>query len=309
MTTKTRGWCFTLNNYTVEETTTLQTPNEAVAYICFGKEIAPETGTPHLQGYLFLVNPRGMSGVKKIVGDRAHLEPAKGSPDQNVKYCSKEGDFWSSGEVPKQGKRTDLSKVRDQVLKEGVTMLEIAENTTSYQSLRFAEGLQKYKRAPPQREKDVRWYFGPTGTGKSRLAFEEAGDDVWISNRDGKWYDGYWGQKVAIFDDLRGDFCPFHTLLRLTDRYPYRVEVKGGSVWFNPETIIITSTYPPNQCYNVPESIAQLFRRIKVLKEFSPNGIITHKQPTINGIPQTLTQNLPTQTFRSEGPSVASYLS
>lgn len=311
--TKTRGYAFTLNNYTEEEVQSLLQPNEAVAYICFGKETAPDTGTPHLQGYIYLHNPRGLKGVKKIIGSRAHLEPAQGTPEQNVKYCSKGGDFYSLGDIPKQGKRTDISHVRDMVLKEGVSMLEIAEQTSSYQCLRYAEGLQKYRRPPDQCVKDVRWYYGPTGTGKSKTAFEEAGNDYWVSNRDGKWYDGYWGQKVAIFDDLRGDFCPLHTLLRLTDRYPYRVEIKGGSIWFNPKVIIITSTYYPQMCYaHVPESIDQLMRRITLLKEFTPNGIITRKQPTPNGIPQTLTQTLPSQTFHTsssqDGDQTPTYL-
>lgn len=298
--TKSRGWAFTLNNYTQRELDILMSrdflPNNPVTYLCFGKELAPETGTPHLQGYIFFKNPVGLAFAKETVCDEntVHMEVAKGTPDQNIKYCSKSGDFYQCGEVPQQGRRTDISKVRDQVLKEGVSMLEIAENTTSYQALRFAEGLQKYKRAPPQRVKDVRWYYGPTGTGKSKLAFEEAGDDVWVSNRDGKWYDGYWGQKVAIFDDLRGDFCPLHTLLRLTDRYPYRVEVKGGSVWFNPQTIIITSTHSPSECYSgVSESIQQLLRRITVLKEFQYGQIITRKQPDGNEIPSSLLSQVP----------------
>lgn len=293
-TTKARGWCFTLNNYTEDDVTRLQQPNEAVAYICFGKEIAPSTGTPHLQGYVFLCNPRGMSGVKKLIGKTAHIAYANGTPDDNVKYCSKEGDFYERGERPQQGKRTDLVEIRDKVLKGETNLYEIAQTVSSYQGLRMAEGLSKYVKAPAQCVKVVHWYYGPTGTGKSKLAFELAGEDYWVSGKDGKWYDGYWGQKVAIFDDFRGDFCPLHTLLRLTDRYPYRVEVKGGSIWFNPKTIIITSTYSPYECYSqVPESIQQLMRRITVLKEFQHNQVITRKQPDGNEIPSSLLPQIP----------------
>jgi len=88
----------------------------------------------------------------------------------------------------------------------------------------------------------VYWFHGPTGSGKTRKAIEigEAAGSYWISNRDLQWFDGYCGQKVAIIDDFRRDFCTFHYLLRLLDRYNLDVPIKGAESRWMPEVIIIT---------------------------------------------------------------------
>lgn len=52
-----------------------------------------------------------------------------------------------------------------------------------------------------------------------------------------------------VFDDFRPWWCQFSYLLRLLDRYPIRVQVKGGYVNFVPEEIIITT----------PKNIADTF--------------------------------------------------
>jgi len=83
-----------------------------------------------------------------------------------------------------------------------------------------------------------------------------------------------------LFDDFRGDFCTFHYLLRVLDRYPMRVEVKGSSREFNSKRIYITSCYPPTEIYNKSdEDVKQLIRRIDEIIFLSPrNGIQTQVQ-------------------------------
>lgn len=44
------AWCFTLNNYTDEEIRRLESLE--CERLVVGKEVAPTTGTPHLQGYI-----------------------------------------------------------------------------------------------------------------------------------------------------------------------------------------------------------------------------------------------------------------
>lgn len=43
-----RSWCFTWNNYPAAYQPVLDQLD--VRYLCVGEEIAPGTGTPHLQG-------------------------------------------------------------------------------------------------------------------------------------------------------------------------------------------------------------------------------------------------------------------
>lgn len=103
---RSRSWCFTLNNYTEEDVTALRVFYQAgsVRYLIIGREVGQE-GTPHLQGYIVLHNARTLRGLKTILGDRYHLESSKGNSDQNYEYCSKDGDFEEHGERPVSKKK------------------------------------------------------------------------------------------------------------------------------------------------------------------------------------------------------------
>lgn len=97
------AWVFTLNNYTEDDLKFLSSKFSAEPekyYFIYGKEVAPNTGTPHLQGYI-------KSRVKSKSGPlqkwrpftefapikRAHWARAKGNLESNYHYCSKEGNF------------------------------------------------------------------------------------------------------------------------------------------------------------------------------------------------------------------------
>nr|WAE42321.1 MAG: replication associated protein [Cressdnaviricota sp.] len=87
--TRSRRWCYTLNNYTVEEFDTLTHTFSKEKYSILGKEIG-ESGTPHLQGYVEFKNARTLNSLKKI-NSRIHWEKAKGTKLDNIAYCSKDG--------------------------------------------------------------------------------------------------------------------------------------------------------------------------------------------------------------------------
>lgn len=117
-----------------------------------------------------------------------------------------------------------------------------------------------------QQKTEVHWYYGPTGTGKSREAYRiaEAASSYYVKDPTNKWWDGYDQQDVVIIDDYRRDFATFATLLRLFDRYAMSVEYKGGTVQFNSRMIIVTSPKDPKSTWEgrSDEDIQQLMRRI-----------------------------------------------
>lgn len=94
---KYRCWCFTLNNYTEEEWWNLKTSLEERNYkYVIGQEVGEE-GTPHIQGYIKSKHQIKFSTVKYgLLFGRAHCEKAKGSEAHNLKYCSKEGKFFTN---------------------------------------------------------------------------------------------------------------------------------------------------------------------------------------------------------------------
>lgn len=121
--TQTRYWCLTLNNYDEED---LQRWDQVVSsgkadYLCYQQEVAPSTGTPHLQGYVVFPKLLRLSGVKKLFG-AVHAVRANGTPSSNRDYCSKEqegtSDFKEFGTLPadpKRGKRTDFEEFKEAV--------------------------------------------------------------------------------------------------------------------------------------------------------------------------------------------------
>lgn len=109
-------------------------------------------------------------------------------------------------------------------------------------------------------------FWGPTGTGKSRRAWEEAGMEGYPKDPRTKFWCGYHGQKHVIIDEFRGGIDIAH-LLRWLDRYPVRVEVKGSSYPLLCERIWITSNLHPNQWYPEidVETVNALMRRLEII--------------------------------------------
>ncbi len=121
-----RVWCFTLNNYSDEDITSLKN-NDKIQYLIFGKEIAPKTKTPHLQGYMELFKKVSLKSLKKVLNiPKIHLEKRKGTQLQAIVYCKKDKDFYEQGDRMKPGNRKDIHEIYDMV-KSGNTDMEIQE--------------------------------------------------------------------------------------------------------------------------------------------------------------------------------------
>lgn len=265
-----RAYVFTINNPTEEETPSLE--KWGAQYLVFQKERG-ESGTDHFQGYVYFKGKQRMSYLKKL-NSRAHWEVRRGTHDEAYAYCTKEdtridGPFEFGIAPNQQGKRTDIELLFDGV-KAGKPLKELAEEHTNvyvryHKAVLHLKGMYFEKRT----EKPlVCWYYGETGTGKTRKAFEENPDAYFKDMSNGKWWDGYEQQSCVVFDDMRKDIFKLHELLRILDRYPLQVEYKGGSIPFNSPKIIITSCYHPAKMYETNENIQQLLRRIDVITEF-----------------------------------------
>ncbi len=109
-----KNYVFTLNNWTVDNDENLRNYYEQTcSFIIFGKEIAPTTGTPHLQGYIQLEKRTRLKTIlkwwKNTIHGAPHIERAKGSAKQNEVYCGKTDKIpFVGGTASAQGKRTDV---------------------------------------------------------------------------------------------------------------------------------------------------------------------------------------------------------
>lgn len=276
-----RNFVFTVNNYEQPDIHFYREiffQERQLQFLCFGREIAPTTGTRHMQGYFQCRSPVSSSALLHWIRSRDgrvdFLAIAKGSGKQNVDYCSKESDddrpFFSIGTMrgDGQGRRTDLDLVVDCV-NEGKSFTEIAElHGTAV--IKYGGGIQRLQalRTPKRCEPtEIYWYWGPTGSGKSRAAWEEF-PEAYSKDPSNKWWDGYTGQDCVILDDYRpSKEIPFNQLLRLGDRYPLTVECKGAFINFAPKVLIITTPKDPRATFESlewigPEQLDQLERRI-----------------------------------------------
>lgn len=306
-----RRYCFTLNNYTPVELETIldlvwtETRNGTETlksldyrYMVVGIEVGAE-GTPHLQGYISFGKQVRFNTLKRAL-PRAHIEPCKGSHWQNVDYCKKGGNFVERGNPGQRpGSRNDLDEIRDLARRDGMRSVV---STGNYQQIRVAEKFLSY--SEPQRMLDepprVVWCYGPTGTGKTRWVVEQVADSEYYWKSDGsKWWPSYDGHPIVILDDFRASWCKLHQLLGLLDRYPYRVEYKGGYRQMLASTFYITAPMHPRDCYaNInlhhSDAVDQLLRRITEVRHFdTPFGyepLRTVPEVGGNTTPQPLVQ-------------------
>lgn len=133
-----KRWCFTLNNYNDDELQAITTKLQQLqpVYAVVGRERGTH-GTPHLQGFIHFKTRLSLRQAKDIVGVRAHLEPARGTDEQNRTYCSKESDvpveIGSPAGQPK-GERTSVDFAQSALLfanrrAEGHELHEILETS------------------------------------------------------------------------------------------------------------------------------------------------------------------------------------
>lgn len=112
---RTRRWVFVENNPVgnAQELIDRLTTEYSVRYAVVGNEVAPETGTVHLQGFIEFEHPATFEQIKGRI-PRAHIEPALGSNKQNRIYCTKGNDFVEVGTLTR---RVQTSEIANEVVR------------------------------------------------------------------------------------------------------------------------------------------------------------------------------------------------
>ena len=257
----------TLNNYTDADIDLLKSWSSDVTRMIVSKEVGEE-GTPHLQFSITFKTAKRLPAMKKLHA-KVHWEIANSEVDVFL-YCKKaESEVVVDIDNRVQGKRRDVDLAYDAVVNKK-TRAEFYQDRPSFQAIRVYEKVSVDMHEPEGWvPKTIEWFYGATGTGKTRAAWERYGASLYVVTNI-RWFDGYIGQETILFDDHRATDIPWGELLRLLDAYPLRREVKGGHVWLAHRRVVITAPTSFEDMYGYVggTELSQLARRITRTEQF-----------------------------------------
>lgn len=265
---RTRGCCFTWNNYPEQYANILT--SLAVDYVCYGKEIAPTTGTPHLQGYIHVEHPKTIGGFRRMLPG-SHCTLARGTPAQNIDYCSKGGDFYESGirpQAPADGGDLEIDRWTDAI---SSARLGHFESIPPDMYVRYYATWRRIHQDYMPRVPDLEgpcgiWIYGSAGSGKT-LYTSTTYPDAYRKPRN-QWWDGYQGESTVILDDVdKYDVALGGKLKHWADSYAFVAEVKGGSRRIRPSRLVVTSQYRIEDIWGDAETQEALGRRFQVVRK------------------------------------------
>lgn len=237
------GYAFTLNNYTDADYEALKTVK--CRWIIFGKEVAPTTGTPHLQGEVYFnealnlwnaldMFPITMSYVKPwYKGDRR-------GTGAGVTYCGKNAtDVFEQGRRLEQGVDVNIRSI----IEETKSMREVFAMTQDPRRISVAKAMLPYIR-PEQRHMTVFWYWGPGASTKAKTEAISNGP-VYYAPAKNTYWEGYDGEENVLMINYRKTFSSLAVMLNILGGEPMNVNLKFMSRPLSATRIWITTNANP----------------------------------------------------------------
>ena len=277
---------FVITNWnlnTISEYEAIMKKNQ-IRYIAYGKEVCPETGREHHQAFIYFHKTKGtgktnLNKIGNMFGPiHCYVAPMLGRVIDNEEYCSKEGRYTKLGSEPLQGCREDIMETKEAIINGHITPDEIFLQNPAYghqygRTFDRIYSIYLQKQYRTHQTKGV-WIVGPSGSGKSRLAFKDfSPEHTFVKDLTVEWFDGYnpLKHKKVILNDFRGSDMKLNDLLTLCDGCPRYVKIRGkASVPFLAETLVVTSIFTPLECYaeaieRQGEAGEQLTRRFQII--------------------------------------------
>lgn len=235
----------------------------------FGGRPIADTSTDgflHWQVMVAFKSKASLRVVKSHFGQQCHAELTRSGRARS--YCQKErtrvSDSFEFGALPfSVANKTDWDSVWTCAKAGDLEKIPARVRVVSYRTLRAIASDFDH---PEAMERTAMVFYGPTGTGKSRRAWDEAGLQAYCKDPRSKFWCGYQGESNVIFDEFRGGIDISH-ILRWLDRYPVRVEVKGSSVPLRATKYWFTSNQHPDIWYPELDDLTKdaLLRRLEII--------------------------------------------
>lgn len=245
-----KSWCFTLNN-PVENEPLLDT--NICEYIVYGHEIAPSTGTPHIQGFVVFKDQKRLSAVSKLL-PRAFWVGANGTNQQASDYCKKSLKYTEWGALPNEARKrvrderqtaVSLSALAAPTVREA---MDILAKDLPYEYLVHGESMErnlKKRKVVPHANlypldsflhsrllfgSKATLIWGPTGTGKTCFALAHFKNPLVVSHID-KLKQLSTDNDGIVFDDMSFKHWPKESIIHLLDYEISRdINVRYGTV-------------------------------------------------------------------------------
>lgn len=173
-----------------------------VVWLCGQKEAGGVSGYLHWQFCVAFAKKASLATVKRVFGRGVHAELSRS--ELAAAYCCKEESRvegpWEHGSKPiRRNSKTDWESVWIAAQSGDLANIPPSIRVVNYRTIR-AIGCDFEKAQPLMREVAV--YWGPSGTGKSRRAWEEAGMDAFPKDPRSKFWDGYVCQQHVVLDEV-----------------------------------------------------------------------------------------------------------
>ena len=171
------------------------------------------SGYEHWQFFIQAESPIRRARLTKIKGwERTNFEIARS--DAALAYVCKEDtripgtEFELGSRRLRRNSKPDWDKIKERAMAGDLSSADIPADIfiRFYGPLKYNPFYRRsiskdYGRAPAI-ERTTRVYWGPTGTGKSRRAWHEAGTSAYIKSPLSKWWESYQGQANVIIGIL-----------------------------------------------------------------------------------------------------------
>lgn len=273
-----RKWVFTHNNYTEVQFAKFEELKYKFQYVCVGKEVAPSTGTPHLQGTLHFRDAKTFPAINKLLGFTvSHWEPQRASDEANMRYTQKEGEYFEYGE-PKQDKTKNLKKgdewneIKNKI-KGGISWEVMLDEYPRY-AIQYGKALRMYyEQMRPKTRKELEemypwqkqltdmlvgepdprkiiWIFDEAGnTGKSAMADHLISGGGWQVFSNGKTADvaHAWNGEHVIFDLARSqqDHINYEVMEQLKNGRIFSGKYESMTkVYARPHLVVFSNSLP-----------------------------------------------------------------
>lgn len=236
-------------------------------YIKGQLEQGNDTGYLHWQVFVCFAKKVRLQSVKETFGTGIHCELTRSAAANEYVWKEEtyvEGTKFELGKLPlNRNSKVDWDRVREMAKSGELDQIPPDIFIRCYSQL---VRIRVDYCVPTAIERTTTVYYGPTGVGKSRRCWEQAGDLAYPKDPRSKFWDGYRGQENVIIDEFRGGIDISH-MLRWLDRYPVIVEIKGSSTVLKTKKFWITSNLSPREWYPDidEETMKALLRRMEVI--------------------------------------------